>query len=70
MNEFKRGDRVKLPFNETGTLVKFQDLLWGSRWLVRIRKSNGFNETNQIVDFFEKDFELEENKLNLCQNKH
>ena len=57
--EFKEGDRVKLPFDETGTIVSF-DVPWGARiWNVRIRKSNGFNKTNQIVDFFEQDLELE-----------
>jgi len=56
--EFKKGDRVKLPFDETGTIVSF-DVPWGARWNVRIRKSNGFNKTNQIIDFFERDLELE-----------
>ena len=68
--QYKKGDRVKLPFGETGTLVRFQELLWASRWWVRIRKSNGFNKTNEIVDFLGKDLELEEIKLNLCQNKN
>ena len=28
--EFKKGDRVKLPFNETGTVVKYKDNIpWG-----------------------------------------
>ena len=53
-------DRVKLPFDETGTIVSFNDVPWGARWNVRIRKSNGFNKTNQIIDFFERDLELEE----------
>ena len=57
--EYEKGDKVKLPFDETGTLVKFEQLIWGSRWWVKIRKSNGFNKTNEIVDFFERDFELE-----------
>ena len=59
--EYEIGDRVKLPFNETGTLVRYEELVWASRWWVKIRKSNGFNKTNQIVDFFEKHLELEEN---------
>jgi len=59
--EYEVGDRVKLPFGETGTLVRYQELLWGSRWWVRIRKSNGFNKTNQIIDYFERDLELENN---------
>ena len=57
--KFKVDDRVKLPLDETGTLVRFMDVPWASRWFVRIRKSNGFNKTNQVVDFFERDLELE-----------
>ena len=57
--KFKVKDKVKLPFKETGTIVKLDERLWGSRYWVRIRKSNGFNKTNQIVDFFEKHLELE-----------
>lgn len=57
--QYEVGDRVKLPFHETGTLVKYNEKLWASTWSVRIRKSNGFNKTNQIVEFFEKDLELE-----------
>lgn len=52
-------DRVKLPFDETGTIVRYDDLLWGKKFWVKIRKSNGFNETNQVVDFFGKHLELE-----------
>jgi hypothetical protein len=58
--KLKKGDRVKLPFDETGTLVRFQELIWASRWWVRIRKSNGFNKTNQVVDFFPNQLELEQ----------
>lgn len=58
--KFEKGNRVKLPFGETGTLVRFEELVWASRWWVRIRKSNGFNKTNQVVDFFERDLNLED----------
>lgn len=51
---YKKDDRVKLPFNETGTIIRYQELIWGSRYWIRIRKSNGFNKTNEVVDFFEK----------------
>ena len=57
--QYEKGDKVKLPFGETGTLVKYNEKLWASTWDVRIRKSNGFNKTNEVVDFFEKQFELE-----------
>jgi len=29
--KYKKGDRVKLPFNETGTLVRFEELVWASK---------------------------------------
>ena len=58
-HKYKKGDKVKLPFNETGTVLRYQELIWASRYWVIIRKSNGFNETNQVVDFFETDLELE-----------
>lgn len=57
--EFKPKDRVRLPFGETGTVVRFDERLWGSRYWVRIRKSNGFNKTNKVVDFFPNQIELE-----------
>jgi len=55
---FKAGDEVKLPFKEKGEIVEYIDLLWGSRYNVRITESNGFNEVGEIVDFFDKDLEL------------
>lgn len=57
--KYEEGDKVKLPFGETGTLLSFEERLWASFWYVRIRKSNGFNKTNQIVEFFERQLELE-----------
>jgi len=60
--KYFKGDKVKLPFDETGTIKSYDERLWGSRYWVKIRKSNGFNEKNQVVDFFEKQIELEEEK--------
>lgn len=57
--EFKVTDKVKLPFDETGTIIRIQELLWMTKYWVRIRKSNGFNKTNEIVDFFKKHLEHE-----------
>ena len=59
MSEFNVDDNVKLPFGETGTIKKIHDFVWFKRYWVRIRKSNGFNKTNELVDFFEKNLELE-----------
>jgi len=59
INRLNPKDRVTLPFGETGTVVRFDERLWGNRYWVRIRKSNGFNETNSIVDFFPNQIELE-----------
>jgi hypothetical protein len=53
------GDKVKLPFDETGTIVKILDIIWGFRYVVRIRKSNGFNKTNQRMDFRYEDLNPE-----------
>lgn len=58
VNKFKIGDRVKLPLNETGTIVKILDILWGFNYIVRIRKAT-FNKTNQRVDFKISQLELE-----------
>lgn len=56
--EFKIGDRVKLPFNETGTVVKHLNLLWGFQYVVRIRKAT-FNITNQRLEFKPEQLKLE-----------
>ena len=56
--KFKKGDRVKLPFNETGTVVRFRDFIWGNNYDVRIRKAT-LSKTNEIADFKEEDMELE-----------
>jgi len=57
--KYKKGDKVLLPLDETGTVVRYEELLWASRYWVRIRKSNGFNKTNQVLDFFEHQIKLE-----------
>lgn len=56
--KFKVGDRVKLPLNETGTLVKILDLPWGFDHVVRIRKAT-FNKTNEHVEYKQEQLELE-----------
>ena len=67
--EYEAGDIVKLPFGEMGKLVKYHDLPWGRRWDVKIIASNGFNEVNDIVDFFSYQFELEEWKIRKLLSK-
>jgi len=56
--KFKKGDRVKLPFDETGTVVRFRGYVWGSKYDVRIRKAT-LSKTNEVADFREEDLELE-----------
>lgn len=56
--EFNIGDKVKLPFNETGTLVKKLQLPWGFDHIVRIRKAT-LNKTNQRIEFKKEQLELE-----------
>ena len=55
---FKKGDRVKLPLNETGTVVSGNVYAWMKTYKVRIRKAT-FNKTNQRIDFLEKQLEAE-----------
>jgi hypothetical protein len=51
--EYNKGDKVKLPFNETGTVVRGKEYAWMKIYWVRIRKAT-FNKTNQVIDFFER----------------
>ena len=57
-NLFKSGDKVKLPFNEEGEIQEYVDLPWASRYMVKITKSTGFNDVDDIVDYFERDLVL------------
>jgi len=59
--KFKIGDRLILPFNETGTLVKIKNILWGFDHVVRIRKAT-LNKTNQRIEFKREQLSLEKNK--------
>lgn len=56
--EFEIGNRVKLPFDETGTVVEKLELLWGFDHIVRIRKAT-LNKTNQRIEFKKEQLELE-----------
>ena len=51
--EYEVGDEVSLPFNETGIIVKILDILWGFKYIVKLRKVNPVfdNKTNQHVDY-------------------
>ena len=46
---FEVGDKVKLPFDETGTLVKILNKPWGFTHVVKMRKVNPLfdRKTNQ-----------------------
>jgi hypothetical protein len=56
--KFNKGDKVKLPFNETGTIREVENLVWFNRYVVKIRKAT-LNKTNQVIDFLERDITLE-----------
>lgn len=58
MEKLKIGDKVKLPLNETGTLVKIMNIPWGFDHVVKIRKAT-FNVTNQLVEFKREQLTLE-----------
>jgi hypothetical protein len=62
-NGFRVGDRVKLPFDETGTIKRIEEVMWLTKYWVRIRKAT-MNKTNEIHDYFERHIELEENGRN------
>jgi hypothetical protein len=55
---FKKGDRVKLPLGETGTVVKGNIFAWLKVYKVRIRKAT-FNKTNQRLEFLERQLNYE-----------
>ncbi len=58
MDKFKVRDKVKLSFEETGTVVKIKNIPWGSKYVVKIRKGT-FNVTNEHHDYKEEQMELE-----------
>ena len=49
---YSKGDRVTLPFNETGTVISGKEYVWMKVYKVRIRKAT-FNKTNQRLEFLE-----------------
>ena len=57
--KYFNGDKVKLPFDETGIVERYEERLWGSKYWVKVSVSNGFNKVDEIVDIFEKHLELE-----------
>lgn len=58
--EFKIGDRVKLPFDETGTITKIEtEKLDFFPYKVRIRKCV-FNKTNQVLEFKKEQLRIED----------
>lgn len=61
MEEFEIGQRVLLPLNETGTIVKKTNIPWGFDHIVRIRKGV-FNKTNQRIGFKKEQLIKEDNK--------
>lgn len=56
--KFGKGDRVKLPFDETGTVIEGKIYAWMKIYKVRIRKAT-FNKTNQRIEFFERHLQAE-----------
>ena len=52
ITDFKIGDFLKLPFNETGIVINVIDHLpWGNRIEVKITDST-LNEVGDIIDYF------------------
>jgi hypothetical protein len=59
------GDKVKLPHNEEGVILKIADIPWGFKYLVNITKPTINNLGEEIAFKFEQ---LGEN-LSLINNK-
>ena len=55
--KFKKGDKVKLPFNEEGIVMKYVELLWGFPYKVKITKAT-LSELGEVGDFKECQMEL------------
>ena len=56
--KFKKGDKVKLPFNEEGIVVNVNEkLLWGCKYDVKITK-NTLSELGDIAYFREDQLEF------------
>lgn len=51
--DVKIGDKVVLPFGESGTIVKFLRIPWGFDTVVKLRKVNPHfeNKTNQHLEY-------------------
>jgi hypothetical protein len=56
--KYKKSDKVKLPFNETGTIIKGTEYAWMKVYKIKIRRAT-FNKTNQIVEFYEHQINYE-----------
>jgi hypothetical protein len=49
--KFKKGDKVKLPFNEVGTVVKvMENQMWGNKYDVKITKAT-MSTVGEVADF-------------------
>jgi hypothetical protein len=55
---YKKGDRVKLPLGETGTVIIGKEYAWMKVYKVRIRKAV-FNKTNERLEFLEHQMNYE-----------
>jgi len=49
---YKKGDKVNLPYGETGTVINGKAYAWMKIYKVKIRKAV-FNNTNERVEFLE-----------------
>jgi hypothetical protein len=55
--ELEVGQKVSLPFGETGTIKKIKDIPWGFKYLIKINKGV-FNKTNEILEFKKEQIQL------------
>ena len=51
---FQEGDKVKLPFDEEGIILKVVDITWGFKYLVNITKPTINNLGEELAFKFEQ----------------
>lgn len=52
------GTKVSLPCKEEGIVKKYVDKMWGSGYIVRITKSNGFEKLHSHIEFLKRNVKI------------
>lgn len=51
--KLKKGDKVLLPFNGIGKIIKYHPYIWASKYIVKIFTNNTFYRWGEVQDFQE-----------------